>query len=83
MDYEKSAPSIGQWMLYIFVAGIPVVGFVMLIVWMLDKTNMARRNWATAMLLWMVIAYLMIFLLWGSIFAMMGSAMQGDYPTTM
>ena len=41
---EKNVPSVGQWMLYILVAGIPLVGFVMLIVWMLDKTNVARKT---------------------------------------
>ncbi len=83
MTNGNNVPSIGQWMLYILVAGIPLVGFVMLIVWMLDKTNTARKNWASAMLIWMLIAYVLIFLFWGTFFAMMAGSMSGDYPTTM
>ena len=83
MDYDRNVPSIGQWMLYILVAGIPLVGFIMLIVWMLDKTNEARKNWASAMLIWMLIAYVLVFMFWGAIFAMMAGGMSGDMPTSM
>jgi uncharacterized integral membrane protein len=83
MTNGNNVPSIGQWMLYLIVAGIPLVGFIMLIVWMLDNTNPARKNWASAMLIWMLIVYVLVFMFWGTIFAMMASGMSGGYPTTM
>jgi len=70
---ERKVPSVGQWMLYILVAGIPLVGIIMMIVWMLDKTNVTRKNWATAMLIWILIVYVLAFMFWGAIVSMMGS----------
>jgi hypothetical protein len=46
---------------------------------MLDNTNPARKNWASAMLIWMLKVYVLVFMFWGTIFAMMASGMSGGY----
>jgi hypothetical protein len=54
----------------------------MLIVWMLDNSNPARKNWASAMLIWMLIAYVIAFMFWGMFAAAIAAAMQ-DIFTSM
>lgn len=49
--------STGNWFLSIFLAGIPLVGLILLIVWAFShSTPLSKRNWARAMLIWMVVA---------------------------
>ena len=37
----------GKWALYIFVAGLPLIGLIMLLVWGFSSdTNTTRQNWA-------------------------------------
>ena len=50
--------SVGDWILQYLVAAIPVIGFIILIVWALDDTNKLRKNWAIATLIWLVIIIL-------------------------
>ena len=77
MENERNVPSIGQWILYIFVAGIPLIGFIMLIVWALDNYNVARKNWAAATLVLMIIGLIIVFLFWGVIIgAIVGSGLN-------
>ena len=52
--------STGNWFLSIFLAGIPLVGLILLIVWAFShSTPLSKRNWARAMLIWMVVALIM------------------------
>jgi len=49
--------SVGNWMLTILIAIIPVVNFIMFFVWAFgDNTNPNKANWAKAQLLWILIA---------------------------
>ena len=43
--------SIGSWILMFIVQSIPVVGFIMLIIWALDSANRTRCNYARAIIL--------------------------------
>lgn len=48
--------SLGDWMLTIFLASLPIVGIVMLLIWSFGSgTSPAKSNWAKATLLWMLI----------------------------
>ena len=53
---QEKPVSIGEWVLTIFIAAIPVVGFVMLFVWGFGgNTPETKANWAKATLLWFLI----------------------------
>lgn len=55
-NLDSSPMSIKDWFITILIASIPIVGFVMLLVWAFDKnTNVNKANWAKANLLWYVI----------------------------
>ena len=50
------ADSIGSWMLTQFIVGIPVVGFIyLLVVAFGGSTSVSKKNWAIATLIWMAI----------------------------
>lgn len=52
--------SIGSWIFMFIVQSIPVIGFIMLIVWALDTSNRTRCNYARAIFLMGVIAVLLV-----------------------
>ena len=54
---EDPADSVGAWMLTLFVAGIPVVGLIYLLVLAFGSgTAPSKRNFARATLIWALIA---------------------------
>ena len=56
--------SVGQWFWTIFIAGLPLIGLIMLFVWGFSSdTKTSKKNWAKAMLLFQLIAFTFIFLL--------------------
>lgn len=67
---EHPDDSVGAWMLTLFVAGIPVVGFIYLLVLALGSGGSpAKRNFARALFIWQIIGVVvtvLMFLLFGS-----------------
>ena len=67
---ERPDESVGSWMLTLFVSGIPLVGFVYLLVLALGSGGSpAKRNFARAMFIWQIIgivATILMFVLFGS-----------------
>ena len=60
----QSIPSIGDWVLNIFLISIPLVGLILLIVWASDNNEKVKKNFAAACLIWIGISVvLMLFLL--------------------
>ncbi|MCH7409745.1 hypothetical protein MM239_10095 [Belliella sp. DSM 111904] len=56
-DFQHPPVNTSDWFLTVFIANIPIIGFIMLIVWALDKNgNPSKANWAKAKLIWMAIA---------------------------
>ena len=52
---EHPADSVGSWMLALFLTGIPIVGFIyVLVVAFGGSASPSRCNWARAMLLWQI-----------------------------
>lgn len=47
--------SIGSYLLTFFVLSIPIVGFILFIVWAFDTTNLNRRNMLIAQFIWALI----------------------------
>ena len=59
---EHPDDSVGAWMLTPFVAGIPVVGFIYMLVLALGSGGSpAKRNFARAALIWSLIALVVTF----------------------
>ncbi len=57
--------SVQEWALTIFISGLPLVGFIMLLVWAFsDDTNIHKKNWAKGSLLIMIIflALILVFM---------------------
>ena len=67
---ERPDESVGSWMLTLFVCGIPVIGFIYMLVLALGSGGSpAKRNFARAMFIWQIIgvvATVLIRLLFGS-----------------
>lgn len=45
-----------EWALTIFISGLPIIGFIMVLVWAFSEGNIHRKNWAQGTLILMVIA---------------------------
>lgn len=66
--------TIGDWMITLLVASIPVVNLIMLFVWAFGRNNNKNRaNWAKAMLLWMAIGLVITII----VFVVFGAAFMG------
>ena len=78
---EHPDDSVGAWMLTRFVAGIPVVGFIYMLVLALGSGGSpAKRNFARAMFIWQIIgvvATILMFVLFGG--AVMAGLQNSDY----
>ena len=78
---EYSDESVGSWMLTLFVVGIPLVGFIYLLVLALGSgSSPAKRNFARAMFIWQIIgiiATILMFVLFGS--AIMAGLQNSGY----
>ena len=78
---EHPDDSVGAWMLTLFVAGIPVVGFVYLLVLTLGSGGSpSKRNFARALFIWQIIgivATILMFVLFGG--AIMAGLQNSGY----
>jgi len=72
-----------KWTLYLFVASIPLVGFIMLLVWAFGNDgNKVRSNWAKGTLIYAAIMfalYIVIFLIFGA--ALAAAAGSGNFES--
>ena len=51
-----------EWALTIFISSLPLIGFIMLLVWAFgDEKNIHKKNWAKGSLLLALIALIMVF----------------------
>ncbi len=65
----------GEWMLTMFLAGIPLVGFILMLVWAFGSdTNPSKSAWAKAALLWGVIITVIYVIFYVIIFVVFGVA---------
>lgn len=64
--------TVGQYMLVYLIGAIPVAGIIMMFVWAFgSNTNINKKNWARAMLLWaliILVLYIIIFAIFGAAF---------------
>lgn len=64
--------TLGDWLITLLIAAIPIVGLIMLFVWGFgSNTNVNKANWAKATLIWVaviVVLNLLVFLIIGVAF---------------
>lgn len=69
--YSPSIMSVGSYLVTFLIVCIPIVGFIMLLVWSFgSSTNQNKKNFARALLVIMVITAVLYFVLGGMIMAM-------------
>ena len=62
---EHPDDSVGGWMLTFFLLGIPVVGFIYLLVLALGSGGSpAKRTFARAAFLWQIIIFVVVIIFW-------------------
>jgi len=65
---DENVVTFGEWLLTIFLMWIPLVNFILLIVWAFgSNTKPSKANWAKATLLLMIIGTVLYFLVFASI----------------
>ncbi len=83
MENQSTSITPGKWALYIFVAGLPIIGLIMLLVWGFGNDgNNIRKNWAKGMLLLYVIGIILsilFFSLFGLAAIGLGSMESASY----
>ena len=51
-----------EWALTIFISSLPLIGFIMLLIWAFgDEANIHKKNWAKGSLLLALIALIIVF----------------------
>jgi len=66
--------SLGEWVLTIFVLGLPCIGLVMMFVWGFGKGNMGRKNYCRAMLIFAAIGIVLGIIFSASLVAIVSNA---------
>ena len=54
-DRDNNYISVGSWMWMMFVTAIPIVGFIMMIVWAFTGENESRKNYFRAIWAWVFV----------------------------
>lgn len=79
---ETAAPyfgvqSIGTWFLNLFLAGLPIIGFIMLLIWSFtSETHPEKKSWARAALIWLIIRVIVCAILVFIFMAQMGDVVD-------
>jgi len=67
---SDSTLTMGQWVLNLFLTYIPVVNIIMLLIWAFGSTTApAKKNWARANLIWVVIGIVLSTIFYVTVFA--------------
>ncbi len=74
---ESKVVSVGEWLLMTLVAGLPLIGIIMLFVWAFGSgQNPNKSNYAKAMLIWIAVAIVLGIIF----FATIGAAIFSSLP---
>ncbi|GAA0879890.1 hypothetical protein GCM10009119_28590 [Algoriphagus jejuensis] len=67
-EFQKAPQSLGEWIINVIISKIPLIGFIMLIVWAVDKdTDVTKANWAKAELIVKLIGFVLVLVFVGLI----------------
>lgn len=65
LSTQENAPAMSykEWALTIFIASLPIIGIIMVLIWAFDSsTNIHKKNWAKGNLLIIVIMVILVFM---------------------
>ena len=62
-DGDNNYISVGSWMWIMFVTALPIIGFIMMIVWTFTGENESRKNYFRAIWAWIFIFIALIVVL--------------------
>lgn len=76
--YEnKAVVSIGDWIVTMILMMIPLINFIMLLVWAFSGgTPKSKSNWAKATLIFMLLGIVLTIIFWGTIMGLAVGASQ-------
>jgi hypothetical protein len=61
--YDRNYMSVAEWMFILFVAAIPILGWIMLIIWAFTGENETRKNYSRAIIAWVVVLVALVVVL--------------------
>jgi len=63
-NHNTSVMTIQDWLITILITAIPIVNIIMLFVWAFggSDTNLNKKNWAKATLIWFAIIFVLYFI---------------------
>ncbi len=74
---NQSVVTIGDWIITMILMCIPIVNFILLLVWAFSaSTPVSKANWAKASLIFILIGLILCILFWGAIGSMFIMGMQ-------
>jgi hypothetical protein len=57
-EFQKPTLTLGDWIINVLISKLPLIGFIMLIVWAVDKnTDVNKSNWAKSELILRLIGF--------------------------
>ncbi|TAK98877.1 MAG: hypothetical protein EPO07_11385 [Verrucomicrobia bacterium] len=59
-DDDRNYVSVGFWMFAMFITAIPIIGWIMILVWAFTGDNESRKNYFKAILAWLLVAVLLV-----------------------
>ena len=62
-DSDNNYISVGSWMWMMFVTAIPIIGWIMIIVWAFVGDNESRKNYFRAILMWVLLVIMLVVIL--------------------
>ncbi len=70
--------SVGGYMLTLFLLGLPIAGFILMLVWAFgSNVNKNKKNLCRAMLIFALIAIVLTILLWASLYSLFVNVLDG------
>jgi uncharacterized integral membrane protein len=74
---EQKVPSVGDWMVTLLIMSIPVVNFIVLLIWAFSSnTDPIKANFSKAALLWLLIIMVLYMLFFGALIGAFLGAMN-------
>ena len=75
ISLEREATSTGKWVLTLFLAAIPIINIILMLVWAFgSSTEPSKKNWARATIIWAIIGIIFTIVL-----LVVGSVMGVDW----
>ena len=78
MQPQYVPTSVGNWFVTMLLTFIPLIGFIMLIVWAFGgNTEPSKKNWDRAQLIWMIIVIILSIVFGATVITIIAGAASG------